>query len=326
MVIENSLPSIQCICYAGVVFEAFQIGPFLFRSHLLLLLLGIYLASELFLRLAVSEGLQLTHFIRKSWIYLLAFLVGGRIFAVLVLYRVYLQDPGRFFILWDGSFSFLGGCIGMGIALFLLTLKQRSTFLQWLDALLPAVTLGLAFDWLGRFLGNISYGKPTDSIFGVVVESMAVRYTVPIHPVQLYYAFSFFLLTLLLLRLRKRPNRRTGFVTLLGIALSAVIIILFEFLRGDFSVTIFAKISDFLFLAVLFVSLGGIAIFEQKISERYSFVNSLLVTAGTVAYLLARPWISVAAVEWRFSQFLAVLAILVTVVYVVTHRWKYPHL
>ena len=308
------------------MFEAFQFGPFLFRSHTLFLLLGIWLSTELFLRLAQSEGLQLSHFLKKSWIYLLAFLLGGRLFAVLVLYRVYLQDPGRFFVLWDGGFSFLGGCVGLGIALFLVTLRQRSTFLQWLDALLPAVTLGLAFDWFGRFLGNIGYGKPTDVFWGMTVESMAVRYTVPIHPVQLYYAVYFFALTLLLLRLRKRPNRRAGFVTLLGIVLSALGIILFEALRGDFSVTIFAKVSDFVFLGVLFMSLGAVAVLERRMSERYSLINSVLVASGTVAYLFARPWISVASVEWRFSQFLALLAILGTSVYVVVHRWKYPHL
>ncbi len=308
------------------MFEAFQFGPFLFRSHLLFFLIGAWLSTELFLRLAVSEGLQLTHFLRKGWLYLLAFLLGGRLFAVIVLYRVYLQDPARFFVLWDGGFSFLGGCTGLGVALFLVTLRQRSTFLQWLDALLPAVTLGLAFDWLGRFFGNLSYGKPTDVLWGIVVESMAVRYTVPIHPVQLYYAFYFFLLTLLLLMLRKSENRRAGLVTLLGIVLSAVGVILLEFLRGDFAVTIFAKVSDFAFLAVLFMSLGAVAVLERRMSERYSIINSVLTASGTVVYLLLRPWISVASVEWRFSQFLALLAILGTIVYVVVHRWKYPHL
>jgi phosphatidylglycerol:prolipoprotein diacylglycerol transferase len=310
-----------------VVFEAFQIGPFLFRSHTFFLLIGIWLSTELFLRLAVSEGLQLTHFLRRSWIYLLAFLVGGRIFSVLVLYRVYLQDPSRVFVFWDGNFSFLGGCAGLGIALFFVTLKQRSTFLQWLDALLPAVTLGLTFDWLGRFFGNFAYGKPTDVFWGVTVKSMGVRYTVPIHPVQLYYAAFFALMTLLLLKVRKRhQNRRAGFVTLLGIVFSALGTIFLEFLRGDFSVTIFAKMSDFLFLAALFVSFGTVAVLEQKLSQRYSLMNSIVMASGTVAYLLFRPWISVASVEWRFSQFLAVLAILGTVVYVTVHRWKYPHL
>jgi hypothetical protein len=69
-----------------------------------------------------------------------------------------------------------------------------------------------------------------------------------------------------------------------------------------------------------------IAVFERRISPRFSLWNSVIVGLATVLYIFARPWLAVAAVEWRFSQFLAILAILGTVVYVTVHRWKYPHL
>ena len=309
------------------MFEAFQLGPFLFRSHLLFLLLGVWLASELFLRLAVAEGLPVAHFLRRAPFYLLAFLLGGRILAVLLLYRAYLQDPFRIFVFWDGGFTFIGGCIGVGILLFLSTFRERgTTFLQWLDALMPAVMLGESLDWLGRFFGNLSYGKPTDVFFGITVESMAVRYTVPIHPVQLYYAAYFLGVTYLLLRLRKRESGRAGFVTLVSILASAFAVLLFESFRGDFAITVFAKLSDFFFLAALFASLGMVAVLEQRLSPRYSIMNSVGMGLGTAAYILLRPWIAVASIEWRFSQFLTVLAVIGTVVYVVVHRWKYPHL
>jgi prolipoprotein diacylglyceryl transferase len=307
------------------MFEAFQLGPFLFRSHLLFLLLGLWLATELFLRLAASEELDLLHFLEHPLLYLLAFILGGRLFAVLVLYRIYLQDPSRILIFWDGTFSLLGGCIGLGLALSFLIGQRQATFLQWLDAFLPAVTLGLMFDWLGRFFGALSYGRPTNIPWGIVLESMSVRYVVPVHPVQLYYALFYLLLTLLLLVVRKK-QRRTGLVTLLGIVGSALGTILLEFLRGDFALTVFAKLSDFFFLGGLFVSLGLIAVLGRRLSPRYSIVNSLLIAIGTMGYLLVRPWIDIASIEWRFSQFLAVLAILSTVVYVVVHRWKYPNL
>lgn len=306
--------------------EVFQLGPFLFRIHLLFLLLGVWFATALFLRLALADGLPVNHFLERGWWYLLSFFFGGRFLALISLYRVYLQDPSRIFIVWDGVFSFLGGCVGIAVVLFFLTWLQRTTFLQWLDALVPAASLGLAFDWFGRFLGSLSYGKPTNVPWGVTIESMSVRYTVPIHPVQLYYALFFLALTVLLLRMRKRGLRRAGFVTLLGILLGALSVIFFESFRGDIAVTVFAKVSDFVFLALLFASLGVVVALETKISHRYSVLNSLFMATGTVVYLLARPWISVASVEWRFSQFLAVLAALGTIVYVVVHRWKYPHL
>jgi phosphatidylglycerol:prolipoprotein diacylglycerol transferase len=304
------------------MFEAFQLGPFLFRSHTLLLLIGVVLSTELFLRLAVSEGLRIAIFLKKAVWFFLGFLIGGRLLAVLLLHRVYTQDPMRMLIVWDGVFTVVGGCIGFGLVLLFFTWRQRGTFISWIDVLVPAATLLIAFDWLGRFFGALSYGKPTDVPWGVVLESMSVRYTVPIHPVQIYYAFWFFALTVFLLALRKKKHA-TGLITLVGIVLTCVGVIFLEFLRGDFAISVFAKLSDFLFLGLLFASLGMIAVLEKRISHRTSLINSVLVGLGTAAYILLRPWVVVPSVEWRFSQFLCVLVILATIVYVVAHRWKY---
>jgi len=306
------------------MFEAFQFGPLLFRSHTFLLLVGLWLGMELFFRYAARDGLHVGLFLQKGLQFLLSFLLGGRLLGVLLLYRVYMQDPMRILIVWDGVFNIVGGLIGLGIALYIFTLNQRGAFLRWMDAFLPASTVILGFEWFGRFLGSLSYGKPTDMPWGVTVESIGVRYTVPIHPVQLYYALFFFALAFLLLVLKKR--RAAGIVTIVGVVVGCVGVLLIESLRGDFAVTVFAKLSDFAFLALLFISLGTIAVFERKISHRYSIINSILVGIGTMTYLLLRPWITVASVEWRFSQFLAVLAMIATVVYVVMHRWKYPQL
>lgn len=312
------------------MFEAFQLGPFLFRSHSLFLLLGIWLSAELFIRLAQSEGMRMTLFLQKGVWFLIAFLVCGRLFGILLLYQVYIQDPLRMMIVWDGAFSVIGACMGVGIALFYFTRRDRDTFLAWLDVFVPSVTLLMAFDWFGRLLGMLSYGRPTDVFWGTTVSSMSVRYTVPIHPVQLYYALWFFALTILLLHVRKknvsriRTNMQSrGLVTLTGIGLGSLSVILFEFFRGDFAVAVFAKLTDFVFLAFLFISLGSIAALETRISHQRSLMLSIGVGILTMGYVLLRPWIPVISVEWRFSQFLAVLAMLSAVVYVVVHRWKH---
>ncbi len=317
------------------MFEAFQIGPFLFRSHILFLLIGIWLASELLFRITKKEGLRISLFLNDGHWYVLSFLIGGRLLAMMLLYRVYLQNPARILIFWDGSFSVVGGCMGIATVLFMRTLKRREPFLKWLDVLMPPMALLMAFEWFGRFLGAVSYGKPTNVPWGMIQSAMHVRYTVPVHPTQLYYALWFLGVTLILLMLHKRRfeavmqpsvRLRFGMPTLVGVILSALAVVIFESFRGDFAVMVFAKWSDFLFLGVLFASLGIIAAFEKKVSTRYSLANSILVGFGTVAYIALRPYIPASSIEWRFSQFLAVLAMLAVVVYVVAHRWKYPRL
>ena len=307
------------------MFQAFQFGPFILWTGLLLLLIGIWLSSEFFFRLALSANLSLQHMQDFWWWYVLAFVLGGRLVAVVAEYRVYLRDPLRIVVLWDGSFSFLGAALGIAVVLFIGTHFQRSTFLQWLDVLVPATTLGLCLSWLGAFFAGQAYGKPTDAFFGVTYDAPNVRFAVPVHPVQLYYAIFYFLLTFLLLVVRKKA-KRVGTETLVGILLASLATFSFEFFRGDFAIPVFATLFDFIMIGALFLSLGVFAVVELRLTPRGTLLYELFLFTLSVGYLIARPWLELETYELRFSQLLTVLALLATVVYVVFHRSKYPHL
>ncbi|MFH0851399.1 MAG: prolipoprotein diacylglyceryl transferase family protein [Candidatus Peregrinibacteria bacterium] len=307
------------------MFQAFPLGPFLIWTSVVFLLVGIWVSTEFFLRLAGSAHLSLQHFRDHAWWYLLGFLFCGRLFAIITQYRVYWNDLPRIFVIWDGGFSFLGGAIGIGIVLFWATRTHRATFLQWLDVLLPATMFGSVFSWLGLFFAGHAYGKPTDVLWGVTYDTLNVRYAVPIHPVQLYYAFFSLLLTFLLLIIRKYSSR-AGTETLIGIICASVGTFILEYFRGDFTIPVFATTVDFIILISLFVSLGVFAVIELMLSRRMLLVfeGALLLVFG--GYALLRSQLPLETHELRFSQFLAVLALLATVVYVVVHRRRYPHL
>jgi len=307
------------------MFEAFSVGPVIIWTRVVFLLFGIWLATEFFLRLAASANLSLQHFREHGTKFLVAFLVFGRLFAVISQYRIYLRDPLRFFVFWDGGFSFMGAVVGIGVVIYWVTRLHRSTFLQWLDVLLPAAIFGSAFDWFGKFAAGQAYGKPTDIPWAVTYDAISVRYTVPIHPVQLYYAFVFLALTFLLLVIRKHSSR-AGSETFVGIFLASMVTFFFEYFRGDFSIPVFATRMDFLILITLFLSLGLFSSIELRLSQK----SLLLYEAGLIlvfgGYMISRRWLPFATFELRFSQFLAVLSFLATVVYVVVHRRKYPNL
>ena len=307
------------------MFEAFQIGPFYVWTRLAFLLIGIWLFVEFFLRLAQSANLSLQHFQQRSLWYVAAFVLGGRILAVLAEYRVYWKDPLRTFVLWDGNFSFLGAAVGIGVVLYIVTRGHRAIFLHWLDALVPATTLGLVFYWLGAFFSGTAYGSPTDMFWAVTYDAMNVRYTVPIHPVQLYYALFYFFLTFLLLVIRQK-SKQVGAETLSGILIASVGTFFFESFRGDFSIPVFATKLDFFILVVLFISLGVFAAIEMKLTEKGFFIYELILGVLSTAYIFARPWLDFETYELRFSQLLAVLTLLGTIVYVVVQRKRYPYL
>jgi len=307
------------------MFEAFEIGHAIIWFRIAFLLIAIWMAAEFFFRLAQGSGLSLQSIKDYALWHVIAFIVGGRLLAVIATYQSYTHSPLTVFILWDGTFSFLGGAMGVAGVLFYATRVQRTTFLQWLDILLPATTFGLAFDWFGMFLSAQAYGKPTNVPWGVIFDTFSVRYTVPIHPVQLYYALFYFLLTFALLLIR-RYSKRAGAETLIGIFIACTGVFFLEFLRGDFGIPVFALLSDFLYVGFLFLSLGVLALIEHRLTERVNSIYSFSVAALTIAYVIARPWVGVLQYQFRFSQVLAILAILGTVVYVVVHRRKYPHL
>lgn len=307
------------------MFEAFEIGPAVIWMRLLFLLLGVWVSSEFFFRIAAAANLSVQGIRDNAKWFALAFFAGGRLIAVLANYQSYLKQPIRMVIFWDGQFSFIGAALGIAIVLFVTTRNQRATYLQWLDALLPAMTLGLGFDWVGMFAGAQAYGKPTNMPWGVIIDTFNVRYAVPIHPVQLYYALFYFVLTFVLLVVRKNA-KRAGAETLFGIVAAGLAVFFFEFMRGDFGIPVFAKLTDFFFLFCLFISLGVLAAIELKLSERANAIYGGCVALATVAYVVSRQWITFGEFQLRFSQVLAILALLATVVYVVVHRRKYPHL
>ena len=307
------------------MFEAFQFGPFIVWTRLLFLLFGIWFSIHFFLKLAQSQHLHLKHFLEKGWYYVLAFLLSGRIFAIIAQYRLYTKEPLRGFIIWDGGFSYLGGMIGIAAVLYWLNRKQRSTFLQWLDVLLPATTLGMVFDWIGRFVAGSSYGRPTDAFFGVTYDAMNVRYAVPIHPVQLYYVITFLIITFVLLIIRKY-KLRAGAETLWGITITSLAIVVLETFRGDFMIPVFASSFDMIVLALLFVSLGVFAYFETQLSKRVIATAQTLLLVIFGSYILMRSSLPFDTFELRFSQFLSLLGLLSTIVYVVVHRQKHPNL
>jgi phosphatidylglycerol:prolipoprotein diacylglycerol transferase len=310
---------------SGLMFESFEIGPVIIWMRLVFLLLAVWISLEFFLRLAASASLSIQSVKDYARWHLLAFVLMGRVMAILGDYQSYEKDWLRTLIFWDGNFSFIGGAIGIAIVLFFATRTQRATYLQWLDVLFPATSFGLALDWIGMFLSSQDYGKPTNVPWAITVDTFNVRYTVPIHPVQLYYAIFFFLLTFVLLMIRKY-SKRAGAETLIGIIAASIVVFLFEYLRGDFAIPVFALLTDFIFLGSLIASLGVLALLEQRLSERTNLIYGSVVGVLTISYVIARPWIDLPQYQLRFSQVLAILALLATVVYVVVHRRKYPHL
>ncbi|MBI3816489.1 hypothetical protein HY285_03025, partial [Candidatus Peregrinibacteria bacterium] len=62
------------------------------------------------------------------------------------------------------------------------------------------------------------------------------------------------------------------------------------------------------------------------LTERGFLLYQAALGISVTGYLFLRPWLDLETFELRISQLLSLLALLVTIVYVVVERRRYPHL
>jgi phosphatidylglycerol:prolipoprotein diacylglycerol transferase len=111
------------------------------------------------------------------------------------------------------GFASHGAAIGIPIAMYFYAKKHlQKPWLFILDRLAIMVALGGFFIRFGNFFNSEIYGKETGSNFGVIFK--AAGETTARHPTQLYEAFSYLVLFLLMWYLYWKTNKKqqTGFL------------------------------------------------------------------------------------------------------------------
>src|SRR3546814_2237895 len=128
--------------------------------------------------------------------------------------------------------SFLGGVIGLSLAIILLSRHFKLDWLRVHDYVACVDPIGLGFGRLANFINGELWGRPTDAPWGIIFPSAPDQ--LPRHPSQLYeFALEgvalFALLWFLFYKTdaRKKPGMLVG-TFLLGYGLSRFII---EFFR-----------------------------------------------------------------------------------------------
>lgn len=143
----------------------------------------------------------------------------------------YLQDPLAILRIWEGGLASHGGAIGIVLALLLFTYRMKKEE-PWIDSLLlldliaiPAA-LGAFFIRVGNFMNQEVLGKPTSLPWAVTFGHPADHsLPMPRHPVQLYEAFFYLAVFLLLWVLSFRPS----FLYVRGKILGLFLVLVFGF-------------------------------------------------------------------------------------------------
>jgi prolipoprotein diacylglyceryl transferase len=158
------------------------------------------------------EGKNIEELDTLLWYMAVATIVGARLGHTL-LYdpAYYLSHPLKILAIWEGGLASHGATVGIILALYLYGRKFGDSFIWLLDRVPVPTALAGACIRIGNFFNSEILGTPTDSVFGVVFARID---SLPRHPVQLYEAFSYFLIYLISIQIYKKATGKglSGFV------------------------------------------------------------------------------------------------------------------
>lgn len=177
--------------------------------------------------------------------------------------------------IWDQGFSFWGALLGGTFALAYRLHQSEENSKKWSDAMIVPVMIGIMIGEVGAFLGGYSYGEPTSLPWGVRYEVFNVKYTVPVHPTQLYTILGLGLILYSKKWLSKKTTffKHEGNTTIYFACTSSLLFFLLEFLKGDDTLSFyFVRITQVLFL-ILFVWSGEI-LYKRLKQQNYGPIET----------------------------------------------------
>ncbi len=107
-------------------------------------------------------GITLDQFSDLLFYGMLGVIFGGRLGYMLFYgWAEWTQDPLALLRVWEGGMSFHGGLLGVMIAMWRWSRKNRIHFFDNMDFVAPLIPIGLGFGRLGNFIGGELWGRVT---------------------------------------------------------------------------------------------------------------------------------------------------------------------
>jgi len=180
----------------------FRIGLLNFYSYGFFVALGIIIATYFAKQHAKTQGIPETKIVDLVFWMIVAGLIGGRIFYVILNLDMYLRYPLETLKIYKGGLVFHGGFIFALICTLIFIKRNKLPSLKTLDIIAVYIPLGHAFGRIGCFLNGCCFGRPAQLMFSVMFPGDFIRR----HPTQLYSAILLFCIFLSLLSLERKKE------------------------------------------------------------------------------------------------------------------------
>lgn len=198
--------------------EIFHIGSLSVRWYGLLFASSFYFGYLLFTKFFKLENVPI-EVLDKLTIYMaIGTIVGARLGHCLFYQPdYYLRNPIEILMIWQGGLASHGGAIGIFLALYIFSRKEKLSLLWVVDRIVITGALGGFFIRMGNLMNSEIYGHETNLPWGFIFQH--VGETVPKHPTQIYEALVNLVIFVILLRLYYKQNGKPKEGLLFGIFL-----------------------------------------------------------------------------------------------------------
>ena len=172
----------------GLSPNALDLGFFQLKWYSLAYLFGILIAYWYLSKLIKEPGAPLAQRHADDMIFwaTLGIILGGRLGYVFFYSPELLSEPLKILQVWNGGMSLHGGMLGVILALWWITRKEKLSFLRVCDYVACAIPFGLFFGRLANFVNGELWGRATDVPWAIIFP--AAYDAQPRHPCQLYEA------------------------------------------------------------------------------------------------------------------------------------------
>ena len=250
--------------------ELLHIGPLTVYGYGLMIacaLLAAYFTAEY---RGEKQGLPREHIFPMFLCCIFGGFAGAKLLFLITEWKYFVRDPLYYLRTFSDGFVVYGGIISGFLCIFVYCRKQKLSFWQWTDLLMPSVALGQGIGRIGCFLAGCCYGKETSFPFGIVfTDSDFAPNGVRLIPAQLISSVLDFLLCFILLRISSHKNK-DGVVTLWYLILYSTGRFFVEFLRGDIERGSVGVISTSQFISILIFAAALILLAAGSRKKSYS--------------------------------------------------------
>jgi phosphatidylglycerol---prolipoprotein diacylglyceryl transferase len=153
------------------------------------ILIGWWLGKKIIIKKVenTSQQFDLKKFDDLITYLIISIIVGGRLgYIVFYNFGYYISNPLDILKIWEGGMSFHGAVIGIVIATYFFSLKNKISSLFLLDVIACVSPIGIFFGRIANFINGELIGKATSVPWSVIFPAIDM---IPRHPSQLYEAF-----------------------------------------------------------------------------------------------------------------------------------------